>query len=181
MNEAAPPHNVLERPQGIEDTHIHSIWWHKHASPMSILLIGVLLFAAVFGVFGGQPHPVRTITTSEASVELQFPEILRNGEFFEMRATITARRPFKDLRLAIDATYWRDLTINTMVPGPTEETSEKGQYVFSYGPVKSGQAVTLKFDGQINPPMFAGTRGHLTLMDEEKTISVIPVALRVYP
>ena len=106
---------------------------------------------------------------------------MRNGEFFELRANITTRRAFQDLRLAVDASYWRDLTINTMVPAPSEETSEKGQYIFSYGPIESGRTLTLKFDGQINPPMFAGTKGRIKLMDAEQTIAVIPVALRVYP
>ena len=181
MNKSDAPQAIVERPQGIDDTHVQQVWWHKHASPVSALLIGALLLAALLGMFGGQPHPVRKITSPSATVELQFPEILRNGEFFEMRATITAQRNFEDLRLAVDARYWRDLTINTMVPAPTEEMSEKGEYIFSYGPVESGRTVTLKFDGQINPPMFAGTKGHLKLMDGDETISVIPVALKVFP
>lgn len=181
MNKTAAPQAITERPQGIDDSHVYEVWWHKHASPASILLIGALLAAALLGLFGGQPHPVRYIATPAATVELQFPEILRNGEFFEMRATITTRRKFDDLRLAIDAHYWRDLTINTMIPAPSEEMSENGQFIFSYGPIESGQKVTLKFDGQINPSMFAGTNGHLKLMDGEKTVSVIPVALKVFP
>jgi hypothetical protein len=63
--------------------------------------------------------------------------------------------------LEVDARYWRDLTINTMMPAPSDETSEDGDYIFSYGPLKSGQKLTAKFDGQINPPLFAGTKGHL--------------------
>lgn len=181
MNNADEQQATTERPQGIDDTHVRQVWWHKHASPASIVLIGALLAAASLGMFGGQPHPVRNITSTSAAIKLQFPEILRNGEFFEMRATVTARRKFEDLKLAVDASYWHDLTINTMIPAPIEEMSEKGEYIFSYGPVESGQTITLKFDGQINPPMFAGTSGHLKLMDGDKTVSVIPVALRVFP
>lgn len=181
MKKAVESQPALRSPQGIEESHVSIVWWHKHASPASILLIGAVLLAALAGTFGGQPHPVRKIESPAASIELQFPEIMRNGEFFELRANITTRRTFKDLRLAVDASYWRDLTINTMVPAPSEETSEKGQYIFSYGPIESGRTLTLKFDGQINPPMFAGTKGRLKLMDGEQTIAVIPVALRVYP
>jgi hypothetical protein len=181
VNKAAAPQANTDRPQGIDDSHVYEVWWHKHASPVSIMLIGALLAAAVLGLFGGQPHPVRNVATPAATVELQFPEILRNGEFFEMRATITTRRKFDDLRLGIDAHYWRDLTINTMIPAPSDEKSENGEYIFSYGPIESGQKVTLKFDGQINPPLFAGTKGHLKLMDGYETVSVIPVALKVFP
>jgi hypothetical protein len=174
-------HDAVPPPQGIDEFNLQRPWWHRHANPASIIVIGALLAAALLGTFGGQPHPHRKIATPAADVETEFPEILRNGEFFEMRAAITARRRFEDLRLAVAVPYWRDLTINTMVPAPSEETSENGEYIFGYGEVKAGQTLNLKFDGQINPPMFAGTQGAVRVMDGEETIAVIPVNLRVYP
>ena len=39
----------------------------------------------------------------------------------------------------------------------------------------------IKFDGQINPPMFAGTKGKLTLLDGDAIVADIPVNLRIYP
>ncbi len=168
-------------PQGIDTGHLNAKGWHRHANPASVIGIGLFLVAALAGVFGGQPHPTRTIETPSATVILQFPEILRNGEFFEMRATIKAKRPFKDLRLGISSTYWRDLTINTVIPGPLEEKSEGGQYRFSYGSLKTGESVTVKIDGQVNPPMFAGTKGELTILDGDAAVATIPVKLRVYP
>ncbi len=168
-------------PQGIDKSHLSAKGWHRHANPASLIGIGLLLAIALAGVFGGQPHPTRTIQTPSATVTLQFPEILRNGEFFEMRATIKAKRPFKDVRLGISSTYWRDLTINTMIPGPSEEGSEGGQYRFSYGPLNKGESVKVKIDGQVNPPMFAGTQGELTVLDGDAVVVNIPVKLRVYP
>lgn len=168
-------------PQGINKGHLSTKGWHKHANPASVIGIGVLLAAALAGVFGGQPHPTRTIETPSATVTLQFPEILRNGEFFEMRATIKAKKPFKDVRLGISSTYWRDLTINTMIPGPSEEKSEDGQFRFSYGPLNKGESVTVKIDGQVNPPMSAGTEGQLTLLDGDVVVASRPLNLRVYP
>lgn len=168
-------------PQGIDEGHLRAKGWHKHANPAAVIGIGLFLAAALAGVFGGQPHPTRIIETPSATVTLQFPEILRNGEFFEMRATVKAKRTFKDLRLGITSIYWRDMTINTMIPGPVEEHSEAGQYRFSYGPLKAGESVTLKFDGQINPPMFAGTKGNLTLLDGDVIVANRPLKLRVYP
>ncbi len=168
-------------PQGIDQSHLQAKGWHRHANPASVIGIGLLLAAALAGVFGGQPHPTRTIETPSATVTLQFPEILRNGEFFEMRATVKAKRPFDDLRVGISSTYWRDLTINTMIPGPSKEKFEDGQYRFSYGPLQTGESVTLKFDGQINPPMFAGTKGKLTVLDGDAIVVSKPLNLRVYP
>lgn len=168
-------------PQGIHEDHIQGHWWKRHASPGSLLLLSALLIAAALGYFGGQPHPRRTIESAAATIYMEFPEVLRNGQFFEMRANITAKQDFEDLRVGISTTYWHDLTINSMVPAPEKETTENGEYRFSFGPVKSGDQLSLKIDGQINPPMFAGTKGQITLLDGEKIRAIVPVKLTVLP
>lgn len=168
-------------PQGINNDHINGHKWKRHASPGSILLLSALLIAAAIGYFGGQPHPRRTVDRAAATIDMEFPDILRNGQFFEMRAKITAKQDFEDLRVGISATYWHDLTINSMVPAPEKETFKDGEYRFSFGPVKSGEEFAIKIDGQINPPLFAGTNGHITLLDGEKIQATVPVNLTVIP
>lgn len=172
---------TLKPPQGIGEVHIRTHRWSRHANPASILLIGALLVTAMFGVFGGQPHPTRRIDTPSAAIVLQFPEILRNGQFFEMRARVKAKRDFADMRLGLSTSYWHDLTINSMVPAASEETATNGEYQFAYGPVKAGEEVTIKFDGQINPPLFAGNKGFLTVLDGEAIMARTPIKLRVMP
>lgn len=168
-------------PQGINDHHIKGHRWKRHASPGSVLLLSALLIAAVLGYFGGQPHPRRTIDRPAATINMEFPEILRNGQFFEMRAKFAAKRDFRDLRVGISTTYWHDLTINSMVPAPEKETFEDGEYRFRFGPVKSGDEFVIKIDGQINPPLFAGTKGQITLLDGDTIMLMVPVNLTVLP
>lgn len=168
-------------PDGIDSSHSQAKGWHRHANPAAILALGLLLSAALAGVFGGQPHPTRTIVTSSATVKLQLPERIRNGMFFEMRAEIETKRKFEDLTVAISSIYWRDLTVNSMIPGPTDEKSENGRYLFSYGPIDANQTVTIKIDGQINPPLFAGNSGEILLMDGDAVIAIIPVKMNVLP
>ena len=168
-------------PQGIKADHITAKGWHRHANPAAVLALGLFLATALAGAFGGQPHPTRTITTPSADLTFQLPERIRNGMFFEMRTTVETKRPFADLTLAVSSTYWRDMTINSMIPGPTEETSENGLYRFSYGPIDANQTLTIKFDGQINPPLFGGTKGNILLMDGNTVVATIPVKMRVLP
>jgi len=178
------PFNVdmpTSAPQGINDDHITGHRWKRRASPGSVLLLSALLIAAALGYFGGQPHPRRTIDGSAATINTEFPEVLRNGQFFEMRAKIWAKQDFKDLRVGVSTAYWHDLTINSMVPAPEKETTENGEYRFSFGPVKASEEIVIKIDGQINPPMFAGTRGQITLLDGDKILSATPVELTVLP
>lgn len=168
-------------PQGIELSHMEPVIWHRFVNPAAVLAIAIFLGLALAGIFGGQPHPTRVIETPSATITLQFPETLRNGEFFEMRASITAKRPIQDLGIGISHSYWRDLTINTMLPAPSEEKSEQGRYMLTYGPLKAGETLTLKIDGQINPPLFAGTRGQLFVMDSDDQLATVPLNLRVFP
>lgn len=168
-------------PQGIDEDHSNAKGWHKHANPGAVLGIGLFLGLALAGLFGGQPHPTRVTDTPSVIITTQFPEILRNGEFFEMRGTIRVKQAFKDLRLGISAPYWRDMTINSMVPAPVEESSENGTYIFSFGKMEAGDIFTIKIDGQINPPMFAGTKGKFTIYDGDAVKTVIPINLRVLP
>jgi hypothetical protein len=168
-------------PQGIDASHIKAKGWHRHANPASIVLLGLLLAAAGVGVFGGQPHPARTVTTPSANITLELPERIRNGMLFEMRGLVETKRPFSDLTIAISSSYWRDLTINSMVPGPAEESSENGRYYFSYGPIDANETLNVKIDGQINPPLFGGTKGDILLMDGDTVVATIPVKMTVFP
>jgi hypothetical protein len=171
----------LPFPEGIHESHLRSKSWYRFANPAAVVGIGLFLAAALAGVFGGQPHPTRVIDTPSATITLQFPERLRNGEFFEMRAKIEAKRNFADMGIGVSSAYWRDLTINTMVPAPAEEKSEDGDYLFSYGAMKVGDTLTIKIDGQINPPMSGGTQGKLTIKDGDLALTEVPVKLRVFP
>ena len=170
-----------EFPQGISEFHIKANGWHRHANPAAMLALGLLLMLAFVGLFGGQPHPTQTVDAPSAKVILQLPQRIRNGQLFEMRMQIKAKQPFADLTLAISSSYWHDLTINTMMPAPTAEKSEVGRYIFSYGKAKAGDVLTIKVDGQINPPLFAGTEGEIQLRDGNSVIATIPVKMTVMP
>ena len=45
-------------------------FWDRHASPISILILGSLLLASVLGLTGGQPSPPRTADFGENTDEL---------------------------------------------------------------------------------------------------------------
>ena len=168
-------------PQGICDSHLRSKGWYRFAHAVAVAGIGLFLLAALAGLFGGQPHPTRVIETPSATITLQFPERLRNGEFFEMRAKVDAKRDFADMRISLSSAYWRDMTINTMIPSPFDEKAENGDYTFSYGAMSAGDTLTVKIDGQINPPMFTGTKGKLMLTDGNAVVATVPLNLRVFP
>jgi hypothetical protein len=73
------------------------------------------------------------------------------------------------------------MTINTMTPAPGEEQFKDGAFRFDYGPLKAGETLDIKIDGQINPPLFAGTRGQIALFDGERELAATPLHITVLP
>lgn len=167
--------------EGLEADATRPRLWDRHASPISILILGGLLLAAGFGLLGGQPSPPRTVDFGAARLVVKTPTIIRNGEFFETDLTLTARAPIKDAVIAVSPALWRDMTVNTMIPAPAEESFENGQFHFSYGPLDAGDSVHVKIDGQINPPLFAGTRGEISVFDGSRRIGAMPLRIKVLP
>ena len=130
----------MQAPEGLESPPQRLRLWDRHASPISILVLGALLLAAVLGFTGGQPSPPRTADFGAARLTVKTPAIIRNGEFFETDVTLTAN-----------------------------------------GPLEPGERLRVKIDGQINPPLFAGTQGDIAVFDGERRIGAIPLRIKVLP
>lgn len=148
---------------------------------LALILLSALMIAALLGLFGGgKARPV--IATGEmARLEVRTPRVIRNGEFFETQIRVTARAPIEKAVIAVDAALWRDMTVNTMIPAPSEESFRDGAFRFDYGPLKPGETFDIKIDGQINPPLFAGTKGSVAVLDGERQLAAIPLHITVLP
>ena len=168
--------------EGLEDAKpAHQRIWDRHASPISILILGSLLLAAILGFAGGQPSPPHTADFGIARLTVKTPLIIRNGEFFETDVTLTAETPLDDAVIAVTPALWHDMTVNTMIPAPAEESFEDGYFHFSYGPLGAGERLHVKIDGQINPPLFAGTRGEIAVYDGDRRVGAMPLRIKVLP
>ncbi|WP_439540459.1 hypothetical protein [Sphingomonas sp.] len=148
---------------------------------LALILLSALMIAALLGVFGGGKARPLTTTTHAATLEVRTPRVVRNGVFFETLVRVTARAPIEKAVIAVDATLWRDMTINTMIPAPSEESFKDGAFRFDYGLLKPGETLTIKIDGQINPPLFAGTEGKVAVLDGERPLAAIPLHITVLP
>lgn len=153
----------------------------RHASPLSIILLGTLLALALFDLAGGgRSTPIRQ-DFGAATLTVDTPRRLRNGEFFETRIDVRANADLADATIAVTPDLWRDMTINTTLPSPAEETFEKGLLRWSYGPLKAGETLHVKVDGQINPPLLAGAAGGILLYDGDRRIGRLPLSIKVFP
>lgn len=139
------------------------------------------MLAALLGVFGGGKARSIAADTPAARLEVHTPRVLRNGMFFETRVHLAAKAPIADAVVVVPASLWRDMTVNTMIPAPSEEKSEKGAFRFSYGAMKPGDTLDIKIDGQINPPLFAGNSGRIALHDGDRSLAHVPINFTVLP
>lgn len=169
-------------PDGIEGRHIAPVRGIRaHASPLAFVVLAAMLAAASMGLLGGAPAPVTTINAPAATVELKIARPLRSGLFFETRIRVTARQAIAKPVIGVDSSLWRDLTINSQVPAPTEESFKQGQYRFEYGALKAGETLEVKIDGQTNPPLIGQLTGKIALLNDDATLAETRVAIPVLP
>lgn len=148
---------------------------------LSLAVLSLVMLAALIGLFGGGRSRPIVVDGAAARFEVASPRTIRNGEFFETRIRVEAKQPIAKAVLVVPASLWRDMTVNTMIPAPAEEKAERGAFRFDYGALKAGDVLDIKIDGQINPPLFAGTRGTVELADDQRPIASVPLTIRVLP
>jgi hypothetical protein len=168
-------------PQGITRQHIAQTGPPWLQTMSAFIVFGAVVAFGLSSMAGGYPHPRIGANAPEAVLVVESPARIRNGEFFEIRFSITARQPISDATLAISNSYLRDITINTMLPGAEKEESKDGSYRLSFGPLAPGDSLHFKMDGQINPSMFGGTHGQISLLDGETPLARLPVSMTVLP
>jgi hypothetical protein len=172
---------MTRMPDGITDAGPATGLWERHSTPISLLTLGAWLMAGLSGVLGGGPSPTLQASFSSADMSVNMPQVLRNGEFFEIQIRIEAKAPLQNATLAIAPTLWKDMTVNTILPAAERESFRGGRIQLEYGPRAAGEMIEIKIDGQVNPPLFAGTRGSLALYDGPTLLGQMPVSIAVRP
>lgn len=169
-------------PEGLGDPHLQEPPpLVRHASPLSLLILGTILALAAGGFVGGVGQSHLVTTGEDSRLEVETPEVLRNGEFFEMVVRATPGRPVADLVIAVEPSLWKQLTQNSMIPAAAEESFSDGAFRFSYGEAAAGESVEVKMDFQINPSLFGGVSGAVSLLDGEAPLVSLPVSIEVRP
>lgn len=172
--------STSKSPDGIADDHIRPIeGWRRHASPLSLVVFGVIVAAALSGWLGRE----RTWTAEGegAALEVHAPEIIRNGEFLEMRVRVISDRPIEELVIGIDESLWEDVTVNTMIPAAAEEASEDGEVRLTFAELPADAAFLFKVDMQINPDILGGNVGTLRVYDGEAELVATDLSITVLP
>lgn len=146
---------------------------------LRLIILALILVVAMMGFAGGSGDLQTGVSTPTADFRLDGPQRLRNGNFFETTMTVSAHRPIDNVILAIPASWWRKITINSLVPTPIDEEMDGQELRYHFGPLKAGETLQFKVDGQVNPTRIGSGSGALRLFDGEREIAALDTKLEV--
>ncbi len=168
-------------PDGIDEAHVAPQGpFGPHASPLSAIVLTCLIGAGLSGA-AGSPTAEVSSRSGPGVVSIEMPAVTRAGKILEMRFHLRPPAAIDKPVLAIDASLWRELTINSMVPAASDEAYRKGAFRFSFGRIEAGEEFLFKVDAQINPKLHGVNRGRVVLLDGEREVAAVPVELKVWP
>lgn len=166
-------------PDGISDRDMRPARRH-FAGAFAPLLLGAVVVTGLSGVLGGYGSSART-RNAAASLSIEAPKRIRNGEFFETVIRATATSATEDLTIIIPADLYHHVTINTMIPAAQSEAYADGAFRFGFGPHDAGETIEVKIDSQINPARFGHSSGIFEVADGGRTLARLPWRMEVLP
>jgi len=167
-------------PDGIGERHAAPVsGWQRHASPLSLAAFGLVVVLAMIGVLGHERQ--WESDTNGTRMSIHMPEVIRNGEFLEIRVEVRSTRQIGQLAIGVDQALWEDLTINTLIPAATDEASEDGEFRFGFGELSADTSFLLKIDAQVNPDILGGNEGRVTVYDGDEALGTLDVDMTVLP
>jgi hypothetical protein len=167
-------------PDGIASEHVEEVaGWRRHASPLALLVFGTVVVLAMTGLLGHERD--WEASSGGTTLRIHQPEVIRNGEFLELRLTVESADGIGALAIGFDQAIWEDMTINTMIPAASEESSEDGEFRFIFGELGGGTTFLLKVDAQINPDIVGGNEGAITVYDGDEELVSTTIEMGVLP
>lgn len=170
----------MKLPDGIHEKHSEPHrGLRKHASPATLLILGSFLTAAAFGAFG-KSSSFRASATG-ASLWVEAPSRIRNGQIVEMRIHVHSEQPIDTLVVRVGADLWKNMTVNTLLPAANEEEMKEGAFEFTFGPLDEGSDWMMKVSLQMNPNLYGLNRGQISVLDRDEELASTEVRIRVLP
>jgi hypothetical protein len=171
----APDTIVVKRDRDLEGRQ-NEIWVRRGL----FALLCVVPILAVLNLFGQHPG---TSTAAGAAARLQVyaPARVRGGLLWEARFHVTALRDLKRATLVLAPGWLEGMTVNTIEPSPTGETSVNGNLSLSLGHIASGQSHLLFIQFQVNPINVGHRAQTVQLYDGNQKLLELHRAITIFP
>jgi hypothetical protein len=172
---SAPYGLILERHRDLQGRERH-VWYRKAL----VLVLVAIIALALFNVFGQHPTSSRADSPA-ASLEVSSPRSVRGGLMFQSRFTIVAHRQLDTPKLVLDPGWFEQMTINSLEPGASSETSRNGKIVLSFDSLRAGQKLVFWAFFQVNPTNIGHRPQGVELDDGNRPLLRINRSVTVFP
>ena len=151
--------------------------WVRRAG---LVVVAAIVVLALFNVFGQAPSD-STANSPAATLTVLSPTHVRGGLLFEARFTIVAHQELKKATLVLGRGWAEGMTINTLEPAPSQETSDNGRLSFQLGDIPAGTSFVFYMQFQVNP-ITVGSRTQLAeVLDGSTTLVSLTRHMTVLP
>ena len=177
MAGSAPDFIVLKRHRDFDGRR-----WEAWLPNVLLAACALLPILALFNVFG-QGVTVKKVANPNgvATLELSAPESVRGGLLFQARFDIRAHKEIKDAVLVLDSGWNESMTMNTIEPGASSETSRDGSLALDLGDIPAGKLWRQYIQFQANPVNAGSQSQGVTLYDGNVPLLHLNREMMVWP
>jgi hypothetical protein len=145
-----------------------------------LALIAVLPVLALLNVFGQDPTS-SAANGAAASLKVTAPSALRGGLIFQVRLDITAHQDVNKPQIVMSRGWWQEMSVNSIEPQPSTESTMNGSVVLSYDKLQAGQSMAVWLYFQVNPTNVGGHSENIALYDGQTQLIQIKRSVTVFP
>ena len=154
----------------------HGIWLRR----VVLALLATISALALANLFGQRPQTLEA-GAAVADLQAEAPARVRAGLLFQARFRITAHQVIRRARLVLEPGWLESMSISTIEPAPSEETSDEGRLSLELGRISGGSTYTLFMQFQTNPTNVGHREASVTLFDGSREIAHINRSITIFP
>jgi hypothetical protein len=175
MTSTLPDGLSVKRNQELDGRARHP--WYRR---VLLCLVAVLPVLALLNVFGQKPT-LSVARAAAADLEVTAPARLRSGLIFQVRVRVTAHRTIDKPQLVFDPGWWESMSLNSLVPNPSNQTNANGRVVMSFNQLAAGHTMFVWLYFQVNPTNVGKRREDVELDDGTAPITTVHRSLTIFP
>ena len=151
--------------------------WYRRGLLLCLVALPVLALLNVFG-----QKPTSSVADGPAAgLAVTAPQRLRSGLIFQVRVEVVAHRDIHEPELVFDRGWWESMSVNSIQPEPSNESSQNSQVALSYDKLDAGQKLVVWLYFQVNPTNVGKRRENVELDDGSTPLVHIHRSLTIFP
>jgi hypothetical protein len=171
----APGSLTLKRNRDLDGRDRHPVYRR-----VLLALVAVLPVLALLNVFGQDPSS-SAANSPAALLKVTAPHALRGGLIFQVRVDITAHVTLKQPQLVMSRGWWQEMSVNSIEPQPSTESTSNGAVVLTYDKLEAGQSLAVWLYFQVNPTNLGAHQENIALYDGQTPLTRIRRSVTVFP